>query len=141
MGVFTLRSLVLRGVSVVRDGQNVGLRLGAESKAFIPTAPETRITPPNPTNCRPAWMQAGGRADHAAYEGVDASAQGAGRLLGSSVGSLRFGPARSAGRTVRFGWSKRWTPKCNAAKRLRRSTGKRFAAGAAALGRGRASAA
>jgi hypothetical protein len=128
MAVYTLRSLVLRGVSVVRDGQNVGLRLGAESMAGR-TTPERRINPQPPTNRMPAFAQAGTRTDHAIDEGVDASANGAGRPLGVCVGSLRSILATSA-RPTSEAASKR-----NSVKRLRRSSAKRWPARSASGGK------
>jgi len=128
----TLRSLVLRGVSVLRDGQNVGLRLGAESKAHRTTR-GIRTNPQRPTICnqRQGFMPAV-RPHPTAYEGVDAVASGAGRSPGSSnVGRLsRRRPARIAGRAILFGWTgESEAPKSNAVKRLCRTTcGKRAAA-------------
>jgi hypothetical protein len=126
----TLQSLAPRVVSVLRDGRNVGLRLGAESKT-IPTDHGVRNTPQTPNRCdqRQAAMPAV-RPDHAVYEGVDAVASGAGRSPGSGVGCvIRRSPARIAGRAILLGWPGRSaSPKCKAVQRLRRTSGKRGAA-------------
>ncbi len=81
MAVFTLQSLVLRGVSVaVCDGQNVGLRLGAESQTVKQT-PEVRINPRHPSpNGGRGFMPAQRPDDHAEYDRMAAAAaSGAGR--------------------------------------------------------------
>ncbi len=82
MTVFTLQTLVLRGVSVVCDGINVGSRLGAESKT-ISTIPEVRLHPRRPLrNGERGFMPAQRRAGHAEYNRMaDAAATGAGRSL------------------------------------------------------------
>lgn len=82
MNVFTLQTLVLRGVSVVIDGHNVGLRLGAESKT-IGTAPEVRIKPRRPSrNGERGFRPAQWSDDHVEYDRMAAAAvQGAGRSL------------------------------------------------------------
>jgi hypothetical protein len=126
MTVFTLQSLVLRGVSVVCDGQNVGLRLGAESQT-IGTAPEVRINPRHPSSKRErGFMPAQWSDDHAEYDRMAAAtAQGAGRSLRcdgvlsrstaisgySAVPSGRFKPQtfKTTNRlqaTARRGWSR-----------------------------------
>jgi hypothetical protein len=135
MAVYTLRSLVLRGVSVVRDGQYVGLRLGAESMAGR-TTPERRINSLPPTNRMPAFDQAGARTSHAIDEGVDASANGAGRPLGVCVGRLRSILATSARLAVRFGRpTSEAASKRIAVKRLRRLSAKRWPARSASGGK------
>jgi hypothetical protein len=80
MNVFTLQTLVLRGVSVVCDGNNVGLRLGAESRT-ISTTPEVRIHPRRSLrNGERGFMPAQRPDGHAEYNRI-AAAQGAGRSL------------------------------------------------------------
>ena len=82
MTVFTLQTLVLRGVSVVCDGNNVGLRLGAESRT-IGTTPEVRIHPRRPLrNDMRGFMAARQPDAHAEYDRMAAAAAiGAGRSL------------------------------------------------------------
>jgi hypothetical protein len=82
MNVFTLQTLVLRGVSVVCDGHNVGLRLGAESRT-VGTAPEVRIHPRRPShNAERGFTPAQRPDDHADYDRMAAAAAlGAGRSL------------------------------------------------------------
>jgi hypothetical protein len=82
MNVFTLQSLVLRGVSVVCDGQNVGLRLGAESRT-IRTTPEVRIHARRTLrNGERGFMPAQRPDGHANYDRMAvATALGAGRSL------------------------------------------------------------
>ena len=133
MAVFTLRTLGLRGVSVVRDGQNVGLRLGAESETACRT-PEVRVNPRHPS---PSW-QRGFMAvqrpdDHAEYDRMAAkAAQGAGRSLSSDGVLSRRSIARIACSAVPTGWCKsQGTPQSSTAKRL--PTGKRNAVGNAAV--------
>jgi hypothetical protein len=122
MAVFTLRTLVLRGAAVVRDGRNVGLRLGAEFQTACPT-PEVRINPRHPShNCRPGFM-AGLRPDcQADYDRVAVqAAEGAGRSLRSDGVLSRRGAARIAAPAIPLGWckpqgtpmsdAKRWSPK------------------------------
>jgi hypothetical protein len=82
MNVFTLQTLVLRGVSVAIDGHNVGLRLGVESKT-INTAPVVRIKPRRPSrNEERGFRAAQWSDDHAEYDRMAAAtADGAGRSL------------------------------------------------------------
>ena len=110
MAVFTLQSLVLRGVSVVRDGQNVGLRLGAECRTASAT-PEVRLNPRHPSH---SWQRGFMPDAHAEYDRMAAAA------------ALGAGRPHSCDGTVG-----RVTPTSKAAKRL--STDKRGAAGDAAL--------
>jgi hypothetical protein len=82
MNVFTLQTLVLRGVSVVCDGHNVGLRLGAESRT-ISTAPEVRIHPRRALrNGERGFMPVQQPDGHVNYDRMAvAAAIGAGRSL------------------------------------------------------------
>jgi hypothetical protein len=82
MNVFTLQTLVLRGVSVVCDGHNVGLRLGAESRT-VGTSPEVRVHPRRPShNAERGFTPAQRPDDHAEYDRMAAAAAlGAGRSL------------------------------------------------------------
>jgi hypothetical protein len=141
MAVFTLRTLGLRGVAVVRDGQNVGLRLVVESHTASPTT-EIRINPQHPSlNQRPD--------DHVEYDRMAAmAATGAGRSL--SDGSRSRGATVVAWSTavawsrdhaatrpaIPFGWPKpQGSPKPSTAKRWP-TTGKQEAVeSAAALAR------
>ena len=80
MAVFTLQSLAPRSVSVVRDGQSVGPRLGVECQTTCRT-PEVRINPRHPSpNGGRGFMPAQRPDDHAEYDRMAASAAyGAGR--------------------------------------------------------------
>ena len=81
MAVFTLRTLAPRGVAVVRDGHNVGLRLGVESQPASQT-PEVRINPRQPRNPERGVMPAQRPDDHAEYDRMAATAAaGTGRSL------------------------------------------------------------
>jgi len=118
MAVFTLRTLVLRGAAVVRDGRNVGLRLGVEFQTACPT-PEVRINPRHPSHSVPGFM-AGRRPDcQAEYDRMAAqAAEGAGRSLRSDGVLSRRGAAISAAPAIPLGWCKpQGTPKSDA-KRL-----------------------
>ena len=121
MAVFTLQSLVLRGVSVaVCDGQNVGLRLGAESQTAGRT-PEVRINPRHPSlNWQRGFMPARRPDDHAEYDRTAASAAyGAGRSRSWDGSLSRRSPARIAGATIPSGWCKsHGSLQATAAKRL-----------------------
>jgi len=129
MAVFTLQSLAPRSVSVVYDGQSVGLRLGAESQTTCRT-PEVRINPRHPSpNGGRGFMPAQRPDDHAEYDRMAASAAyGAGRSHSRDGSLSRRSPARIAGGKSlrREGFRPHGTPKSQAAKRL--STTKRDAA-------------
>ena len=118
MAVFTLRTRVLRGVSVVRDGQNVGLRLGAESQPAGQT-PEVRINPRHPSLNRERSFTPAQRLDsHAEYDRMAVVAvTGAGRSLRCDGSLIRRGAARIAVPAIPLGWRK---PKCSS--RLARLT-------------------
>jgi hypothetical protein len=93
----TLESLVLRGVSVLRDGQTVEVRLGASAEDARMT-PEIRVSM-RPPQGYPIGFTPSERPDHVVTHGVDKAVYGAGRSL-SCVGVLsRRNPARNAGRT------------------------------------------
>lgn len=105
MAIYTLESLVLRGVSVLCDGQAVELCLGA-SEAAIQT-PEVRISMRHPS---PGYPQANPNSQaepavHDAKRGVDKAAFGAGRSRGHAGVLSRRSPATLAGRTTPCGWS------------------------------------
>jgi hypothetical protein len=130
MVVCTLQSLVLRGVSVVCDGQSVGLRLGAESQAAWPTT-EIRTNPRHPSRNRERGFSPAQRIDdHAEYDRMAASAaSGAGRSLRRDGVLSRRSRASSAGSAIPTGWRKpEGTPKSMTAKRLL-TTSKRMPAG------------
>jgi hypothetical protein len=99
----TLESLVLRGVSVQRDGQTVELRLGtsAEDKR---TTPEIRISMRHP-HAYPAGFMPTERPDHVVQVDVDVTVHGAGRSLGLAGVSGCRNPARIAGRITPLWWS------------------------------------
>jgi hypothetical protein len=104
MAVYTLESLVLRGVSVLCDGKAVELCLGA-SEATVRT-PEVRISMRHPS---PGYPQANpnsqaGRPVHDAKRGVDKAAFGTGRSRSRAGVLSRRSPAILAGRTT-LGWS------------------------------------
>jgi hypothetical protein len=114
----TLESLVLRGVSVLRDGQTVELRLGTstEDKRM---APEIRISM-RPARAYPAGFTPTDWHDHAAQVGVDVAVHGTGRSLGCAGVSSCRNPARIAGRITPEWWSGPvGGPKSAAASRLR----------------------
>jgi len=98
MAVSTLESLVLRGVSVRPDGQNVELRRGASVPAG---APAIRISVQHPSH---------GYRRNEPDQGVDNhlvggyAASGAGRPLGRAAVLSRRCPARTAGRAILSGW-------------------------------------
>ena len=120
MAVFTLRTLVLHRVAVVRDGQNVGLRLGVESQPASQT-PEVRINPRHPSlNPGRSAMPATRPDDHAEYDRVAAVAvTGAGRSLRCDGVLSRRGAARIAGPAIPLGWRKpQGLPTFRTAKRL-----------------------
>jgi hypothetical protein len=102
MAVFTLPSLVLRGVSVaVCGGQNVGLRLGAESQTVWQT-PEVRINPRHPSpNGERRFTPAPRPDDHAEYDRMAAMAAfGAGRSHCRDGVHSRRSPARIAAKRL-----------------------------------------
>ncbi len=107
MAVFTLRTRVLRGVSVVRDGQNVGLRLAAESQPASQT-PEVRINPRHPSLNRERSFTPAQRLDsHAEYDRMAVVAvTGAGRSLRCDGSLIRRGAARIAAPAIPLGWCK-----------------------------------
>jgi hypothetical protein len=77
MAAFTLESLVLRGVAVLRDG-TVSLRRGAGVVAYRKT-PEVR---PSMRPLSPSWfesLQPKQRPDHAVQNCADRTAIGTGR--------------------------------------------------------------
>jgi hypothetical protein len=105
MAILSLESLVLRGVRVLCDGQNVELRTGTRSVAGgQPSAVVNSMRHPSP-GCRQAYQPAGD-PDHAVEDG-EAEACGAGRSRLSAGVLSRRSPARNAGGTVRSGWSLR----------------------------------
>jgi hypothetical protein len=101
MFVSTLEALVLRGVSVLRDGQTVELRRGASAEAKS-GAPEVAISMRHPSQ---GYPQANHPAGHPEVDDlVGDDARGAGRPRSLVGGVLRRrSPARIAGRAVLFG--------------------------------------
>src|SRR5712692_7905601 len=71
----TLESLVLRGVSVLRDGQTVELRLGASAEDQR-TTPEIRVSVRHPQGY-PIGFKPSERPDHAVANGMDEAVYGA----------------------------------------------------------------
>jgi hypothetical protein len=105
MAVYTLESLVLRGVSVLCDGKAVELCLGASETAV--QSPEVRISMRHPS---PGYPQAnpnslGDRQVHDVKRVADEAAFGAGRSRGRAGVLSRRSPAITAGRTTLRGWS------------------------------------
>ena len=79
-----LQNLVLRGVSVQRDGQTIGLRLVCKAGVG---APAVLVSMRHPSRGEPQANQPAGSPDHAG-NGVDRGAPGAGRSL-RGAGALR----------------------------------------------------
>jgi undecaprenyl-diphosphatase len=119
MALFTLRTLV-RGVAVVRDGQNVGLRLVAECQPASRQTTEVRINPRHPShNSGTGGMPASRPDGHADYDRVAAqAATGAGRSLRSDGVLSRRGAARIARPAIPLGWRKPQGSPWSDAKRL-----------------------
>ncbi|HVS39423.1 MAG TPA: undecaprenyl-diphosphatase UppP [Gemmataceae bacterium] len=118
MALFTLRSLALRGVAVVRDGLNVDLRLGVEMQPASPT-PEVRINPRHPSNQVRSVTPAQRPDDHAEYDRMAARAvTGAGRSLRCDGVSIRRGAAIIAGPAIPLGWCKSQGTPQGSTKRL-----------------------
>jgi hypothetical protein len=99
----SLESLVLRGVSVLRDGQTVEVRLGtsAEDKR---TTPEIRISMRHP-RAYPAGFTPLVRQHHVVDNDVDNAVHGTGRSLGLAGASGCRNPASIAGRIGPWWWS------------------------------------
>ena len=105
MAVFHLESLVLRGVSVGRDGQTVGLRHGT-SYAAGRQAPGNPFPMRHPSpGCRQDFNRPAGRPDRVASWPVDKAGSGAGRSRSRAGVLSRRSPARIAGRTIPSGRS------------------------------------
>jgi len=106
MAVFNLSSLVLRGVSVLGDGQTVnGLRRDA-SYAAGAGVPTIRISMRHPSSgCRQAFMQPAGRPGHEDEDLVAEAVPGAGRSRSRAGVLSRRSPARFAGQAILSGWS------------------------------------
>ena len=119
MAVFTLRTLV-RGVAVVCDGQNVELRLGAESQTASGQTPEVRINPRHPSHNPGRSAMPAARPDgHADYDRMAAeAATGAGRSLRCDGVLSRRGAARIARPAIPLGWRKPQGSPQSDAKRL-----------------------
>jgi hypothetical protein len=118
MADYTLDSLVLRGVSVLRDGQAVNLRLGTSDKAKAQT-PGINVSMRHPSlGCGQEFMPPAVRPAHADQDRVDDAAPGAGRPR-SRAGVLSRRPARTAGGAILYGWSpSNGGPRSAAAARL-----------------------
>jgi hypothetical protein len=115
MFALTLDTLVLRGVSVLRDGQTVGVRLGTGYSAGIadPEGPISVMRHPSP-GCRPGSDTPAGR-DEPDAKRAGFAASGAGRSLGLES---RSGLARSTGQPIPSGWKAHGGTQPTAATRL-----------------------
>ncbi len=90
-----LQNLVLRGVSVQRDGQTIGLRLVCKAGVGAPTA---LVSMRHPSGGEPqAGNEPAGRPERAVSDRVDRDASGAGRSL-RRAGALRRGSLASSAR-------------------------------------------
>ena len=128
MFVSNLEALVLRGVSVLRDGQTVELRLGAsaETKSRIP---EVVISMRHPLQAYPMANHPSGHPEVDDLVGDDA--RGAGRPRSLVGGVLRRrSPARTAGTAVLFG-RPAGSRNTRDAKRLDKKNAKRATSGCA----------
>jgi hypothetical protein len=105
MAVNTLESLVLRGVAVLVDGSALNLRRGPSVQTGGTPAIGLSARHPSP-GCAPMFGQPALWPIHAQTPYVDKATTGAGRSRRCRNGvSRRHNPARSAGRTIRLGWS------------------------------------
>jgi hypothetical protein len=106
MAVFNLSSLVLRGVSVLGDGQTInGLRRDAGYSAVTGTPP-IRISMRHPSSgCRQAFTQPAGWPAHEDQDLVAETVPGAGRSPSRAGVLSRRSPARIAGQAILSGWS------------------------------------
>jgi hypothetical protein len=102
----TLPTPVLRGVSVQRDGQTIGLRLVCKAGVG---APAVLVSMRHPSRGeRQAGNEPAGRPDYAVSDRVDRDASGAGRSLrgagalrGESLASSARGPRTATGATAK----------------------------------------
>src|SRR5262245_24392875 len=105
--VINLESLVLRGVSVLGDGQTVGLRLGSYETMEQPTAIPFSMRHP-PLGCR--GFKPSTASDWPAITAdkpaANADKPGAGRPRSLAGVLVRRSPAAFAGRTAILGGSK-----------------------------------
>jgi len=105
MAVFNLESLVLCGVSVLRDGQTVNPRLGTSAKAKRQTSGiPFSMRHPSP-GCREEFDRPGDRPERVGYARVGVAAPGTGRSPSRAGVLSRRSPARTAGRAIPSGWS------------------------------------
>jgi hypothetical protein len=106
MAVLNLSSLVLRGVSVLGDGQTVNRLRRDASATAIAGAPTIRISMRHPSSgCQQAFMQPAERLVHEDENLVAQAVPGAGRSLSRAGVLSRRSPARIAGQAILFGWS------------------------------------
>ena len=105
MAIYTLESLVLRGVSVLCDGKAVELCRGA-SEANM-QMPEVRISMRHPSQGCPQANPnpLADQPDHDVKRDVALAAFGAGRSRGLAGVLSRRSPAVPAGRITPTGWS------------------------------------
>ncbi len=99
----SLESLVLRGVSVLRDGQTVEVRLGTSAEDKRST-PEIRISMRHP-HAYPAGFTPTVRQNPVVNNDMDHAVHGAGRSLGLAGASGCRNPASIAGRIGPWWWS------------------------------------
>ena len=106
MAVLNLSSLVLRGVSVLGDGQTVNLLRRDAGYAASAWAPTVRSSMRHPSSgCRQAFMQPAGRPVHEDEDLVARAVPGAGRPPSRAGVLSRRSPARIAGQAILSGWS------------------------------------
>ena len=106
MAVLNLSSLVLRGVSVLGDGQTVNRLRRDASATAIAGAPTIRISMRHPSSgCQQAFMQPAERLVHEDENLVAQAVPGAGRSLSRAGVLSRRSPAVPAGRITPTGWS------------------------------------
>src|SRR5437879_4233980 len=104
MAVFTLESLVLRGVAVLRGGPTVNLRLGTSAVAKRTSGIPFSMRHPSP-GCRQEFNRPADRPDRVGYDPAGVAAPGIGRSRSRAGVLSRRSPARSAGRAIPSGWS------------------------------------
>jgi hypothetical protein len=98
-----LNRVELRGVTVVKGGVSIGLRLGFDTANG--TNPASQISSRHPSQgVAETGQEPGRRRDQTANHGLDCTANGAGRTPWSAGVLVRRSPARFAGGAVPYGW-------------------------------------
>jgi len=105
MAVSMLESLVLRGVSVLRDGQSVNLRLGTGYQANKRILPSLTMRHPSPGYRQVFTPPALGIEPAVTDRGDDAMVGGAGRSRWHAGVSVVRSCSRTLGTTIPSGWS------------------------------------